>query len=80
MTYDTLTAVFGWMTLLNFVFLGLAAIALLAMRDWATSLHARMFAISEDAVRAAYFTFLSRYKVLAIVFSLVPYLALRLAA
>lgn len=80
MTYETLTAVFGWMTVLNFAFLATAALALLVMRDWATSLHARLFGITEEAVLTAYFSFLSRFKVLAIVFSLVPYLALRLAA
>ena len=80
MTLETLTAVFGWMTVLNFGFLALATILLLALRDWATRLHARLFALDEATVRDAYFSFLSRYKVLALVFSLMPYLALRLAA
>lgn len=80
MTYETLTAFFGWMTVLNFGFLVFATLMLLAMRDWATSLHARLFNLDETTVRAAYFSFLSRYKVLALVFSLIPYLALRLVA
>lgn len=79
MTYETLTAVFGWMTVLNFAVLAIATLAMLLMRDWAIGLHARLFDLAETDVRNAWFNFLSHYKIMALTLSLVPYLALRLA-
>lgn len=80
MTYETLTAVFGWMTLVSFGLLALTTGAMMVMRDWATGIHARMFDMDAGDVRKAWYGFLAQWKVLTIVFALAPYLALRLAA
>jgi uncharacterized protein DUF6868 len=79
MSHEMLTSVFGWMTVLNLGFLLLTTLALLAMRDWVTNLHARMFDMEPQAVRAAYFSYLANYKTLWLVFCLAPWLALKLA-
>ena len=39
-----------------------------------------MFKLSEEEVKSAYFTYLGHFKIAVIVFSLVPYLALKLMA
>ncbi len=78
MTQDALTAFFGWMTVLNYGLLALMGLSLLALQGWASNLHARMFGLDTAVVRAAYFRFLANYKILATVFSLVPWLALKL--
>lgn len=78
MSIETLTSFFGWMVVLNFGFLIVAGILLIAMRDWAAHLHARMFHLEEHEVRKAYFDYLARYKILTFVFVLMPYIALKL--
>lgn len=78
MTQETLTAFFGWMTVLNFGFLTISTLAVVAMQDRIAGIHGRMFQTEPAAVRKAYFQYLANYKVLAIVFSLVPWLALKL--
>ncbi|WP_425043119.1 DUF6868 family protein [Primorskyibacter sp. S87] len=78
MTQETLTTLFGWMTVLNFGFLLLTSIGLLALRDWVTGVHARMFDMEPADVRAAYFRYLANFKTLWLFFCLVPWLALKL--
>ena len=79
MTQETLTTVFGWMTVLNMGFLAFTTVMLLVLQDWVTGVHARMFKMQEEDVRKAYFDYLAKYKTLTLVFALVPYLALKLA-
>ena len=78
MTLDTLSTFFGWMTVFNFALLAVAGIALMAMRDWASELHARMFGLEAADVRMSYFRWLATYKILALVFAFVPWLALQM--
>lgn len=78
MTQDMLTSFFGWMTVLNFGLLAFATLAMLVMRDWVAGLHGRLFGLDEAQVRLAFYSWLAGFKILAIVGSLVPYLALRL--
>ncbi|MBE1285615.1 MAG: hypothetical protein GJ676_20050 [Rhodobacteraceae bacterium] len=78
MTIETLTTVFGWMTVLNFAMLAFMTVMVLALRDWATGLHARMFDMEPAAVHRSYFNYLALYKALTLIFCLMPYLALKL--
>lgn len=78
MTHDSLTAFFGWMTVLNFGLLTIAGLSLMAMRGWASDLHSRMFGLSPETVSAEYFRWLATYKVLVLVFCLTPWLALKI--
>ena len=78
MTLESWTAFFGWMTVLNFVFLLAATLALTLFRPGVLSIHARVSNLSEDDLNRAYFSYLANYKVLALVTSFVPYLALKL--
>ena len=78
MTVAMLSSFFGWMTVLNFAILAVAGIALMAMRDWASQLHARMFGLDKADVRLSYYRWLATYKILALVFAFVPWLALQM--
>ena len=78
MTLDTLTTFFGWMALLNIVFLGLAALLLLTFKNRFAPMHAAMFDLDETEVKRAYFRWLAYYKIAALIFSIIPYIALRL--
>ena len=80
MTIASLTAFFGWMTILNLGLFVISAFFTLVLRDWAAGLHSRMFRIEKDKVIQIYFSFLGTYKIALIVLNLVPYLALRIIA
>ncbi|MEX0319942.1 MAG: DUF6868 family protein [Ruegeria sp.] len=79
MTHETLTAVFGWMTVLNLGLLIFSTLMVLVLQDWAVRIHGRMFQMEPADVRKAYFKYLANYKVLTLVFCLMPWLALKLA-
>lgn len=79
MTQDTLTAVFGWMTVLNFAILIFSTIMIVALKDRIAGIHGRMFEMEPADVRKAYFKYLAHYKILTLVFCLMPWLALKLA-
>ena len=78
MTLETWTMFFGWMTILNFGFLIATTIALMAFRPAVARIHNRLTGLDEKDLNRAYFGYLSNYKVLALITSLVPYLALKL--
>jgi len=78
MTFDTLTTFFGWMAALNIAVLLIGSLAILLLRDWAANLHSGLFRLDAGAVRQVMYEWLGTYKIATLVFSVVPYLALRL--
>ena len=74
---QTVTAFFGWTTVINFVLLAVSTIALIAMRGFISRVHAKMFGLDPEDVSRAYVRYLAQYKIAIIVFSLVPYIALK---
>lgn len=78
MTQSVLTQFFGWTTVLNFGFLILMSLALLSMRGFAARIHGKLFGLESADLSRAYFQYLAQYKIAIVVFSLVPYIALRL--
>jgi hypothetical protein len=80
MTLPQLTDFLGWCTVINMGLMLLSLIAVTLFRAPATQLHAKMFGMDETALAAAYFQYLGQYKLLVILFNLVPYLALKMMA
>jgi hypothetical protein len=68
----------GWCTLINFALLIFSSMALMIAHKPVSKLHGRLFNIEQSELSIAYFNYLGNYKVLIIVFNLVPYLALRI--
>ncbi len=79
MPLEIVTTVFGWMSVINIAFLLISALMMLLLKDWATSLHARLFNIEAAAARLVWYRWLGSYKILTLITSIVPYFALRLA-
>jgi hypothetical protein len=77
---DTVTAFFGWTPVINFVLLFVSSISVVAMRKWISRVHGRMFGLENADLSRAYFQYISQYKIAIIVFSLTPYVALKLMA
>ncbi len=79
MTQEFLTTVFGWMTALNIAVLLFSTLMIVLMQDWIAGIHGKMFQMERAEVKRAYFRYLANYKILTIIFCLVPWLALNLA-
>ena len=77
MTPEFLLHFFGWMAVINIAFLTLATLGIIATRDWAAGLHARMFGVDAADVRLAMYGWLGHYKLATLILTVVPYLALR---
>ena len=67
----------GWCTLLNVSLLALSTVTLLAMRERVARFHGRLFQLDANQLQQAYFRYLANYKILTLVFNLVPYIALK---
>lgn len=77
MTQDALTVLFGWMTVINLCLLIFSTLMLTLCRRWVIRIHNKLTGLEADTLMPAYLYFLAFYKVLIIVFNLVPYLALK---
>ena len=77
---QVLKAVFGWMTLLNMVIYIWTAVMCVCCKSLLARVAGRMFGVEEGACRAVLYGYVGMYKLLFIVFNLVPWLALVIAA
>jgi hypothetical protein len=77
MNIETLLEFFGWCTVINYGFLALGLVKLLAKGDWVAKFRAKLFGIDEESVRRIQFTVLMAYGVAIALFNLAPYIALR---
>ena len=76
-TLSEITEFFGWASIINMGFLCLATLSLLLMRDFIVSIHSKLLNIKKEELPMIYFNFLSNYKVLTLVFFLIPYISLK---
>ncbi len=79
MTQEFLTAVFGWIAVLNIIVLLFTTLMIVLMQDWIAGVHGRMFQMERLDVKRAYFRYLANYKILTLIFCIIPWLALKLA-
>jgi len=78
MTLETLTTLFGWMSVLSLGLLIFTTIMIVTMQNWAAGLHGRMFGLDRETVRRSYFDYLATFKIAVLMLNLIPYLALRI--
>ncbi len=76
MDIQTLTAFFMWCTIINVALFAWAALWCILAPDFLYRMHGRLFHITRETFDAVLYAFLGAYKILILVFSLVPYLAL----
>lgn len=79
-TLELITAFFGWTTVINVVLLLFSTIVVVAARGAISRIHGGMFGLESADLSRAYFQYLGQYKIAVIVFSLTPYIALKLIA
>jgi hypothetical protein len=77
-TLSELTEFFGWASIINISFLFLATLSLVLMRDFIVSIHSKLLNISKEELPTLYFNYLANYKVVSLVFFLIPYISLKI--
>jgi hypothetical protein len=76
MDIDCIRAFFMWCTILNVALLLLSSLFCICAGDWIYRIHSKLFSISKETFNVMIYSFLALYKLLVIVFILIPYLAL----
>ncbi len=76
MDIQTLTTFFMWCTIINVALLLLSSLFCLCLGDWAYRIHSKLFSISRETFNVMIYSFIALYKLLIIVFILIPYIAL----
>ena len=76
MDIQTLTKFFMWCTILNVGVLTLTSIMCIFFADFSYRMNNRFFSISREAFNVALVCFIGFFKILVIVFNLIPYIAL----
>ena len=76
MNLEMLKQFFMWCTVINLGLFIWMAVMCIGCRSFICRVHGKMFGLSEDTINAMLYGFLGFYKIVFIVFVLVPWLAL----
>lgn len=75
---ETVVRFLGWCLVINAGILLYSTLMMVFLNGWVKKIHGSLFHMDGAALDAAYFHFLSNYKLAIIFLNLVPYCALRL--
>lgn len=76
----SLTAFFGWCTVLQLIVLAVSAFILLWQKSPVARIHARFFGVQETDLPGIYFVWLGNFKLFCVVFFMIPWCALKIIA
>lgn len=76
MNIETLQAFFMWCSIINIGLLMLTFVLCIFAADWIYAIHSRWFPISRVAFNTILYSFLGIYKMLVLVFNIIPWIAL----
>jgi len=77
MTLKTLKTFFFWMTVINFLILVISTVGVVMLTQEMKVIHSQMFHVPSDELSQIYLEYLAWYKLLWMIFNLVPYISLR---
>ncbi|MHC4891330.1 MAG: DUF6868 family protein [Planctomycetota bacterium] len=80
MNIESTTTFFMWCTILNVALLLLSSLMCIGAADWAYQIHSKLFSISRETFNVVIYSFIALYKLLVIVFVIIPYIALLIIA
>jgi len=75
MNIDQLTELFKWLTIINVAFFLVGSVLTMLMRKVGCKIHGKMFGITEENVSIILYGWLGLYKIMILVFNIVPYVA-----
>lgn len=78
MTIHQMTDFFAWGAVISIGFLLLATIALIAIKDFVVQIHSRLLGVPEKELPVLYFQYLANFKIVSLVFFVIPYLSLKI--
>ena len=78
MDIGTVRAFFMWCTILNVGVLIFTFLITAFGGDWVYQMHSKLYPMTRETFNVVIYAFMGVYKVLVIVFNLIPYLALSL--
>lgn len=78
MTLAQITALFKWMTIINVSLLVLSSVLVMLLKNIVCSIHAKLFGLTEAKAAMAVYCYLGMFKIMVIIFNIVPYIALLL--
>ena len=78
MNLDQLTAFFKWMTMINIGLLLLSSVLMVILKNVVCKMHGQLFGIREESVALVAYGYLGLYRVLVLVFNIVPFVSLLL--
>ena len=67
---------FQWMSLINIGLLVFSSVLIMALKKTVGEMHGKMFGIDPDKVAVVSYGYLGVFKVLVLVFNIVPYISL----
>lgn len=68
----------GWCSIINIGLISFSTISIFFFQDLVSRIHSKMFNLEKADLSRLYFRFLAEYKILIIMFNIVPYLALKI--
>ena len=75
----TIKTIFMWCTIINVLLLALSFLVCAFAGNWIYQMHNKWFPISREAFNIAIYSFLGLFKILVLVFNLVPWIACAIA-
>ena len=78
MDLDRLQDFLLWSLLLNAGIYIISLVGVLSLRGFMFKIHAKLFGVSEETVNTVVYQYLALYKLLLIVFNLVPWIAIQI--
>jgi len=76
MNLDQLTDLFKWMTIINIGLLSLSSLLIITLKNVMAKYHEKLFGVKQQHIALMAYAYLGMFKVLTIVFILVPYISL----
>ena len=78
MSVEIITKLLAWCTTINLALLIFSFIIFTVAHDWIYKYHSKWYKISSEQFNAIIYSSMAFYKILFLVFNLIPYLALRI--
>ena len=77
-TIETMIEFLGWCSVINIGMLIFYSIFIIIFTDTMVKIHTKMLDLDKNYLNQAYFKYLAQYKIIIIIFNIVPYFALKI--
>jgi uncharacterized protein DUF6868 len=77
MSLEQITNLFQWMTIINVLLLVFSSVLVMTLKEVVCKMHGKLFGLEKNQVAIVIYSYIGMYKILVIVFNIIPYIALR---